>query len=87
MRHLQTICLHPGLELGKVVLVVALGVPMSLLFTAWVAVTIRQYARTELQPQPPVAPTPPLQPDPQGVLGGCSCAVPRGRHPHLRPGD
>ena len=56
---------HPGpcragLDLLKVLVVIAVGMPLSLWATARIAVTVRSFASTELQPSPPMAPNPPF---------------------------
>jgi hypothetical protein len=41
-----------GADLAKIVAIIALGMPATLLVTAWIAVAIRNATRTELEEQP-----------------------------------
>ena len=59
-------------DLTKVGLIVGLGMPVSLLFTAKLAVAIRSLAQTELLP---VAPVPPMPPYNRGHVLACAAAA------------
>lgn len=41
-----------GSDLAKIMAIIAVGMPASLLVTAWVAVAIRSAVRTEMEEQP-----------------------------------
>ena len=44
----------------KILAIIGLGMPASLLVTAQVAVSIRALCRTQVEPQPPHRPQPPF---------------------------
>ena len=46
--------------MAKILAIIGLGMPASLLFTAQVAVGIRVLCRAQVEPQPPPRPQPPF---------------------------
>ncbi len=46
--------------MAKILAIICLGMPASLLFTAQVAVGIRALCKTQVEPQPPQRPQPPF---------------------------
>ena len=65
---------HAGLDLVKVVVVIAVGMPLSLWVTAQTAVTIRESSNTELLPTPPQAPSAPFTQAHRAAWGAAAVA-------------
>ena len=49
-----------GRDMAKILAIIGLGMPASLLFTAQVAVVIRALCQTQVEPQPPPRPQQPF---------------------------
>ena len=64
MRHVLTEgpCADAGSDLGKILGIIAIGMPASLIFTAQVAVSIRKMVNTKLEDTPTPKKLPPFKP-------------------------
>lgn len=58
--HILACAMHAGIDLVKILGLVIVGMPATLLVTAQVAILIRKYSKTEMEPHEPQDSMPPF---------------------------